>query len=315
MLDLRLATGLPVYEDNPVKIRCLNPNHPKSDPGASLAVYPDNLHCFGCGWHRNDWDEALSLLLGCTIEEAVDRAALFESDGSYTPQDAAPRTPLVRERAVLFNRFLQSDRRERASWLLSRGLTWETINAQLLGHDGFRFTIPVFDADDNLLTVRYRKDDRYVPDMYELGDGKVKRNPKYTGTKGRNGLYLYGEHWLAKDTRTWAVICEGELDALRLWQEGVPSCSATNGARQAHKIPAILHSLFPHVRTLGIATDTDEAGEKAALATLRAAEELGLSAFRLSWLGSKDITEHLVSGLTLRDCLKGRLVNGNIRYA
>lgn len=305
MLDLRLAVDESAFGDAPTKIRCLNPNH--DDPAASLAVYPDNLHCYGCGFHRNDVDEALALLLGITKAEAATRLGQYDSDklDAYRERVAkeARRDPMPYGVAVMYNRFLREQMPQRLEWFYERGLTDETIDTHLLGHDGYRFSIPVFDSNHQLLTIRYRRDDVLLPEMWDEQDSTT-RIPKYSGTYKRNGLYLYGEHWLTGADEI--VVTEGELDALRLWREGTSSCSATNGARQAHRVPAMLRDLLPGMHTVHIATDADEPGDKAAIQTAQAAHALGLKAVRWTWVsGAKDITEHLQSGRGLEDILKG----------
>ena len=87
-------------------------------------------------------------------------------------------------------------------------------------------------------------------------------------------------------------ICEGELDALRLWQEGRPAVSVTNGAGQVEKLPALLKAQYPLITHLCIATDQDEPGEEAAERTKKVAEALGFTTFRWHWKEAKDVTEY-----------------------
>jgi DNA primase len=297
MLDLRLAVDESVVGDGPVKIRCLNPNH--DDPTASLAVYPTNMHCFGCGFHRNDWDECLSLLLGITVAEAHEVAPRYSSErlDAYREKAAqqSRRDPMPLAYAQMYSTFLHRTMTHRLPWLFDRGLTETTLTENLIGHTGTHWTIPVFDKDKRLLTIRFRRDDALVLPEYDIGLDRVFRVPKYQGWSGRNGLYLYGEHWLDGAEDVW--LCEGELDALRLWQEGYPSCSPTNGARQCHKVPGILRDMLPGVRSVVVATDTDEAGDEAAVQTVRAANALGMRTYRAWWISqAKDVTEALANG-------------------
>lgn len=290
MLDLRLAVDETAYGDGPLKVRC--PVH--DDPSASLAVYPDNIHCFGCGFHRNNPDEALAVLLGISRTEARSALPQFDSErlDAYRLRAAerAKLDPLPTSKAKMYNTFLRQTMSHRLEWFYARGLTDETIDRALLGHDGARFTIPVFDQHGQLLTIRYRKD--LMPDQWDREDNRT-RIPKYSGTKGRNGLFLYGAQWLG-DT-DYVIVTEGELDALRLLQCGHPVCSATNGARQVVRVPRLLSELFPSIRRLYIATDQDDAGHDAARQTARGAE--GYEVKRLRWLTEvKDVTEHLMLG-------------------
>jgi hypothetical protein len=296
-IDLRLAvTDMPVGAV-PVKIKCPDSIHKhrakQTDKNQSLAVYPDNLHCYGCGFHRNNRLEALAFLLGVTEEEAKKVAEKYTNEAldAYRERAAteARRDPLPFALAQLYNTALMgpnAPRAHRQDWLLARGITLETAEDVHLGHDGNRYVIPIFDADMKLIALRYRRDDAYLDESY----------PKYMGMKGRNGLYLYPEWLIERDTRKFLVICEGELDALRLWQEGYPAVSATNGAGQAHKLPALIRERWPRIHTLCVATDQDEPGEEAARLTIAAAEGLGMKAMRLRWEEGKDVTEALQLG-------------------
>jgi hypothetical protein len=303
-LDLRLAVEEDVIGDYPVKIKCLAPEH--KDKVRSLAVYSEHLHCFGCGLHLDLWEGAapmpkdhvhpLAYLLGVSNDEALKVAPRYANDtlDAYRERAAteARRDPMPGSLALIYNEILlEGRRRERANWLKARGLTVATIHGNYLGHDGVRFTIPVFDSRGNLISIRYRRDDAYCDET----------TPKYSGTKGRNGLYLYPENLLAKDTRDWVVLCEGELDALRLWQEDVPAATATNGAGQSAKLPAILKAQYPRIKRIVVATDMDEPGREAAEVTVAAAIKEGYQAFALEWLQGKDVTEALqLRALNLR---------------
>jgi hypothetical protein len=295
MIDLRLAVTDQVVGDCPVKIKCRE----HKDPAASFCIYADNLHCYGCGFHLNlsgaglpGYRDPLAYLLGISDEEVAKVASKYttESIDRYRTRTAeeASRDPLPRSLAKIYNKILNgAARSHRQDWFYARGLKMDTINDPdvLLGHDGIYFVIPVFDKDRNLLSLRYRMDPEYCSEQ------DIAKH-KYIGMKGRNGLYLYPEVLLTnKDPE--AIICEGELDALRLWQDGRQAVTVTNGAGQVEKIPGILKQQYPHITKLVIATDQDEPGEEAAQRTLKAAKVLGFEATRMRWSEGKDVTEWL----------------------
>lgn len=312
-LDLRLALTDQPVGDIPYKMTCPPEVHKarsgKLDKQQSLAVYHDHLHCFGCGFHLEPWGkpwapppqhvEPLAFLLGTTYEEAkaVEHKYHSETIDAYRERAAAEANaePLPASLAEVYSAVLmKGPRRSRCAWLEARGLTYRTMDEFKLGHDGVRFVIPVWNREGKLITLRYRRDDEYLDDKY----------PKYSGMKGRNGLYLYGE-WLVPDDATELWITEGELDAIRLWQEGLPAVSATNGAGQVHKLPALIKERWPLVHTLYIATDQDEPGHEAARLTKQTAEQLGFRTERLTWPEeAKDVTEAAQYGfLRPRDLL------------
>lgn len=289
-IDLRLVVTDSPVGDYPEKIKCREHN----DKSASLAVYRDNLHCYGCGFNMGVSRvlNALAYLLKIEPSEAVKIAQRYtvEELDAYRERASqeARRDPLPGSLAAIYHETLMTGRRrQRKDWLYARGLTDETLERFQIGHDGLRFTIPVYSAEGSLVAIRFRRDDAYD----ETG-------PKYLGVKGRNGLYLYPEH-VIDPSLGYLVVCEGELDAIRLRQEGVQAVTLTNGAGQTPKLPAIIKEKYPHVVVLLIATDQDEPGQEAARLTERAALEAGFDALglgRITWEGGKDVTEALQLG-------------------
>lgn len=294
-LDLRLAvTDLPVGL-LPVHVRCPDAIHKerigKSDRQSSLAVYPDNIHCYGCGFDRSkEW--ALAALLGVPLAEARANLSKYTSEAVDAYRDRVEQMtktePLHPALAQMYHEVLMTGpRKHRLQWLFDRGLNDETIMRHQIGHDGQRFVIPIYDGEGSLRTFRYRRDDEYLDDKY----------PKYCGVAGRNGQFLYP---IPSDIEALPALylCEGEFDALLLNQLRHPAITITNGAGQVKKMPAIIKERWPWIHTLYIATDQDEAGEEAARLTLKAATELGFQAMRLRWTAGKDITDAVKLGFT-----------------
>jgi hypothetical protein len=98
-----------------------------------------------------------------------------------------------------------------------RGLTRKTIEEFQIGWDGERFTIPVRNADGNLLNVR-----RYNPNAKEAKD-KMKSWAVGTGSR-----QLFGADILAHNDSV--IITEGEMDCIIGRQHGLPTISHTAGA-------------------------------------------------------------------------------------
>lgn len=311
-MDLRLAftTDMP-YGDQPVMVNCFHPGH--QDDTASLAIYPDHLHCYGCGWHLGPKRaaEAIAAHCGGDVTRLLD-ASYVAPPPQRQVKDlrAEPMGYLELSEACI--RLLLGDRMDALNWLRARGLSRATIERASLGHDGWRFVIPVQTRDFKVLTLRYRVDPFYADKTYQ--------GPKYMGYKGRNGLLLYNEKLVDPET-DWLVLCEGELDALRLWQEcyvpeggdedehnhegedkdewsDYPAVTATNGASQMGKLPDLIRELFPHVRHIVIASDQDRAGHQAARDTALALQREGYIWERVFWDTGKDVTEYLQAGGT-----------------
>ena len=292
-VDLRLAVSDDVVGDYPLHIKCREHNDQKR---GNLAVYSDHLHCFGCGFHEARTMLALAYLLKVELGEAIlvaPRYTLASLDG-YREKTALEnkRDPLPDSLASIYHQVLYTYRTARLPWLYARGLTDATIARFQLGHDGQRFVIPVFDSEHRLIALRYRRDDYYSGET----------GAKYLGLKGRNGRYLFSEPLLIESEPSRVVVVEGELDCIRLWQEGIPAVTVTNGAGQLHTIPGLLAKDFPFIHTLILAGDQDEAGREATAQTLLAAEALVVyTTKRLTWETGKDITEAFQLGALTRE--------------
>jgi len=117
---------------------------------------------------------------------------------------------------------------------------------------------------------------------------------KYWGMAGRNEVYLYNARALQLvEVWRFVVICEGELDALRLYQEGIPAVSATNGVGAFHG------GLVKEVRVwdpdrVVVAYDQDEQGR---VHGIRVARMFGIKGKVATWPREwgKDVTDVLLS--------------------
>ncbi len=277
MLDVRRAISNEVESDVVLKIRC--PAH--DDSTASLAVYQDHIHCFGCGIHKTG-EEAIRILNGPDADISSYQVSDPKPDSN---SDSDKDSPLIAAHADLYHRFMCEILPERTRWLHRRGINSKTIEMFNLGHTGSHFVIPVYDENKNLATLRFRAD----PEI--CSEATVKRS-KYMGLKGFNGCYPYPAWLPATDT---VVIVEGEFDVMRLWSLGIPAYTTTNGASQVHRIFDLLPSLRC-INHLIIATDQDEQGEKAAIELMQYAHDNGMSWERWRWEGdAKDVSEYCTS--------------------
>lgn len=298
MLDVRLAlpdTGQ-LVGSQPLKVKCRQHN----DKQASLAVYPDGIHCFGCNFHLDGEAAVKYLLKSDTVDMTRYTNESLDAYRDRATTDAKTK-PLPTALADAFHTLLVTTRKDRLEWLTARGLTRATLKRAKVGHNGFAYTIPVFDKGGNLLTIRYRRDDAH----------STGRGPKYWGLPGRGGQYMYPEWLLANHASNNVVVCEGELDALRLWQEGIPAVTLTNGAGQTPKLPALLRQHYSNYYRLTIATDMDEAGQEAARLTASAALDLGFEVYRATWDEKwKDVSEYINGGNDFNDAHVTRAAAG-----
>jgi hypothetical protein len=305
LVDCRLATNVDPVADLPVLVQCREhvARLGKEDSTQSCAVYADHLHCFGCGFHIYRRMETLAFLLRIDLNQAFLVAHKYTSKSVEAYRDRAReearRTPLPAYHALCKKRLLWGYRSDRMEWLLDRGLTLDTIDGANLGHDGVRFSIPFYAVNGDLITIRYRRDDTFGTSYYDedpdTGEEVIREVRKYDGTFGRNSSYIYPEWRIGRCTGDTAFVTEGELDALRLWQEGYPAVSTINGAGNLKYVPELLRAVAPHITRLVCAADMDEAGDRGAGELCTAAARLGFGVERVIWPleQGKDITEFL----------------------
>src|SRR5262249_54156736 len=96
------------------------------------------------------------------------------------------------------------------------GISDETIDAYLLGWNGWRITIPIYDRDCRVVSFKMAKD----PVDHSS-------SPKMIASLGATvGLYGW-EHLVNK--RSPLIICEGEFDRLVLEAHGFAAITSTGG--------------------------------------------------------------------------------------
>lgn len=263
-----------------------------------MAVFRDGIKCFGCGKSIPRTMEALAYLLfgdEWRWRDALRVATWYIGrEELYRDRREISTKPLPR--AEVFTKHLWSARRTRVEWLTSRCLGENTIRRAMIGHTGLRFTIPVFDKDRQLVTIRFRRDDAYSRPEWE----RERPTPKYAGLPGRNGLSLYPEWLIAEHKPTTLYVWEGEFDTLLSWQLGMEAVTITNGASNLKKLPGLIRDRLPFVRRLVIGGDMDEPGQVARKECEKAAKEQGFKTQILYWESEKgkDLTELRKNGFT-----------------
>jgi DNA primase len=241
--DLRekLVDG-PFEEGAYVRIYC--PFHPDTTT-PSGAVYDGHFYCFTCAkWvGRHKFLRLLSQTSGIHAVSVVSRGA----SNVGVVSDAL---------AEGYANILWGPRRERISWLLERGLDERTIREAGIGHTGSKFSIPIYVRSDGpgttLAAIKYRLDPKYDTCADEC------HCPKYTNSSGSTAS-LYIPRGIQPGVGGW-VLCEGELDALRLYREGIAACSLTSGAGSGYEVLAPLRG-----QSIVVAYDMDGAGGRGAL--------------------------------------------------
>jgi len=134
-------------------------------------------------------------------------------------------------------------------YLHGRGIPDEMIDLNLIGWNGWRITIPIFDREGELVFFK------------QAGDPEDKsENPKMIAWPTGH-MELYGwENLIEKPSEI--VICEGEFDRLVLETNGFKAITSTAGARAFKKEWAKEFESIPNVY---ICFDNDEPGRNGAL--------------------------------------------------
>lgn len=163
-------------------------------------------------------------------------------------------------------------------WLNSRGLEDRTIEAFKVGEqerDGKVYAVFPYLRDGELVNVKYRDPDN-KRDMRQEGGAEP---------------CLFGWHLIDPKARQVAI-CEGEIDAMTLWQAGIPALSVNAGAGNHQWIESDWDRLERFSDVL-VAFDADDAGRKGAAEVIR---RLGVSRCRKLVLPAKDANDWLMQG-------------------
>src|SRR5262249_29251751 len=134
-------------------------------------------------------------------------------------------------------------------YLNGRGIPDEMIDLNLIGWNGWRITIPIFNRDGELVFFKQAKD----PEDKNEGPKMI------AWPKGH--LELYGWENL-KDNPSAIIICEGEFDRLVLEANGFKALTSTGGARAFRKEWA---KELESTSDVYVCFDNDEAGKNGAL--------------------------------------------------
>jgi DNA primase len=293
-VDVRLAVTDQPYRDLPWMIRCRQPGHRDSE--YSMAVYRNHVCCYGCGFRIDRRMEALAYLLHLSVVGAIKRAAEFYEHEPPAKEEKRLR-PLSPALAGVYQGLLWTGRRDRLSWLRQRGLSDEIIKAAQLGHDTTRFTIPVFDQIGRLVTIRFRRDDLYGVKWWDSRNHVLRKLPKYSGPARYNEVCLYP---VLDPSHRHVFVTEGELDALRLIQEGYHAVTVTNGAGQMSRLFELLPSQIEMIYLVG---DQDAVGRRAThelfIEAIKRGYRVAMANWDLAW--GKDVTDLYLSGHSLED--------------
>lgn len=133
-------------------------------------------------------------------------------------------------------------------YLNGRGITDEVINSHLIGWNGWRITIPIYNKQGEITSFRLAKDPQ-----------DPRPAPKMQSSRGST-VELYGWDNIVQ-RRSPIIVCEGEFDRLVLESRGFAAVTSTGGAATFRPEWAKELGQIEHVY---ICFDNDNAGKNGA---------------------------------------------------
>ena len=133
-------------------------------------------------------------------------------------------------------------------YLNGRGISDEMINSHILGWNGWRITIPIYNRQGEVVFFKLAKDPQ-----------DERPAPKMQTSRGA-GVELYGWDRVLQSPQQ-IIICEGEFDRLVLEAQGFAAVTSTGGAATFRPEWAEAIRSIPKVYTC---FDRDQAGRKGA---------------------------------------------------
>ena len=213
----------------------------------SILFLPDLfefLDCLGAEAHAFRVEECTFLP---RLEEMLVRASCPAFGGSEQEVTLAVMTQstTLYELAVKYHEALPDRVR---TYLYYRGIPDALLDLHLLGWNGRRITIPIFNYAGEFAFFKFAKDPE-----------DQSSSPKMITTRGASAeLYGWEE---VKRRPQYLIICEGEFDRLVLAAQGFIAVTSTGGAGVFREEWARELNTIPHVY---ICYDRDEAGRRGA---------------------------------------------------
>ena len=165
-----------------------------------------------------------------------------------------------------------------------RGLTDETLERYLIGWDGERVTIPIYDEFSALVNVR-----RYKWNSYEDNTKMINYMDEVMNRYGEDRIF--GVEHLVDDAIEEVVWCEGEWDRIIAEQNEIKACTATAGA---NNFMTEWLKLLRKKKRIFIAYDNDDAGRLATqylVENLRKDVELWVIDWPATFMDKGDVTD------------------------
>ena len=270
------------YENG--QILCLCPWHDDKNPSFSINVNTTQFFCHSasCGV-RGNYKLLFQKLQLTPSKEVLDFIKSTDKKVTQSPEATEKDLTTIPEDALA--RY-QKDMNQGVRKLLieERGLSEAVIEGYQLGYDikSKRVCIPVFDEEGRLRNIRkWSKRENMKIISYRKGYGKARIFPVD----------------VLKETNV-VVLCEGEMDSLRLLSEGIDAVTVTGGAGTWK--PEF--NQYFQGKSVIICYDNDEAGNKGARKVAKSLYKDGINVSITIWDGEVnyqgDVTDFFNNGGT-----------------
>lgn len=198
-----------------------------NDEHPSFYVYHDWFYCFGCGKSGDIFSWLMYTkaygFLDAVREIAAESGKEVSDDFLHQIAESVKAREKFSKEAKRYQNILEDEKAGRVArdYLMRRGLTLDTISHFELGYDPANknsITIPLYDINGNIVGITRRS---------TLQDPKMKywthNNNFY---KKEN--YIYNLFFALKEPGP-LYVCEGQFDAMSIWQAGFHKVVATCG--------------------------------------------------------------------------------------
>lgn len=282
-------------DSNEIKTTC--PFHDDNSPSMAINAETGAWHCF-----KPDCQMGGGVVEFVSNLEGVSKAKAnsilekeYDMNGKIRKKKQKKKVPPIPQQEVTdWNTILKKSKKVLDYLLNERGITKKTIDKFMLGWDGNRITIPIYDEEGKIRNVRkYKPDAKNKVISYDSGYGSARLYPV--------GNLIYDK----------IVLCEGELDAILANQMGYKAITVTGGAGTWRK----KWSKRFENKKVDICYDNDESGKKGAEKVARMlvnyASEVRIIDLPVTGAG-EDVTDYFVKYGKTKDELDETIENTKV---
>lgn len=206
--------------------------------GANAGVWKDFADNASGGDLLDLWTGARNLSFVDALKEAKEYLGVVDEPYKFKPKKAykKPEKPKC-----------TTPTEKMYQWFSGRGITKETVVLLKIGEQKGAILFPYLSPEGELELAKYR----------------AMREKKFWSNDNPIPC-LFGWQAVSPDAKE-VVICEGEIDCLSFWQQGIPSLSVPKGAGGGGKQDWIEYEYLrlERFRDIYISMDADSAGDKA----------------------------------------------------